>query len=91
MMFSWGISIRVETCGSEWNKSVANCDRSTYKIAMCFDDSLPFHGAVEIPYAYALKVAASCFENAIRYSFEVLSRRFDAAHYFSVNASLTCS
>ena len=23
-----------------------------------------------IPFAYALKVAASCFENAIRYSFE---------------------
>jgi hypothetical protein len=36
-----------------------------------------------IPYAYALKVAASCFENAMRYSFELLSRRFNAAHLFN--------
>jgi hypothetical protein len=50
---------------------------------MCFDDSLPFHGMWRIPYAYALKVAASCFENAIRYSFELLSRRFSVAHLFN--------
>ena len=31
----------VEVSGS---KSVANCGQSTYKISMCFDDSLPFHG-----------------------------------------------
>jgi hypothetical protein len=41
---------------------------------------LPFHGNVENPIRYALKVANSCFENAIRYS---LSRRFDAAHLFN--------
>ena len=29
-----------------------------------------FTGMRRIPYAYVLKVAASCFENAIRYSFE---------------------
>jgi len=42
-----------------------------------------FTGMWRIPYAYALKVAASCFENAIRYSFELLSRRFNAAHLFN--------
>jgi hypothetical protein len=67
----------VEVSGS---KSVANCGQTTYRISMCFDDSLPFHGDVENPIRYALKVANSCFENAIRYS---LSRRFDAAHLFN--------
>ena len=31
-----------------------------------------------IPFAYALKVGASCFENCI-----LLSRRFNAAHLFN--------
>ena len=35
------------------------------------------------PDAYALKVAASCFENGIRYSFELLSRRFNATPLFN--------
>jgi hypothetical protein len=34
---------------------------------------------VKNPICYAVNVADSCFENAIRYS---LSRRFDAAHLF---------
>jgi hypothetical protein len=66
----WGISIRVETSGSERKQSVANCGRSKYKVSMCFDDSFHFHEDVRIPFAYALKVAASCFDNAILYSFE---------------------
>jgi hypothetical protein len=36
----------VEVSGS---KSVANCGRSTYRVSMCFDDSLPFHGDVKNP------------------------------------------
>jgi hypothetical protein len=31
------------------SKSVVFCGRSTYKVSMCFEDSLPFHGDVEIP------------------------------------------
>ncbi len=42
-----------------------------------------FTGMWRIPYAYAPKVAASCFENAIRYSFELLSRRLNADHLFN--------
>jgi hypothetical protein len=34
----------VEVSGS---KSVANCGRSKYKVSMCFDRSLPFHGDVK--------------------------------------------
>jgi hypothetical protein len=46
---------------------------------MCFDGSLPFHGDVENPIRLCAQVA-SCFENAIRYSFELLSRRFNSDH-----------
>jgi hypothetical protein len=67
----------VEVSGS---KSVANCGRSKYKVSMCFDDSFHFHEDVRIPFAYALKVAASCFDNAILYSFE---QAFNAAHLFN--------
>jgi hypothetical protein len=42
-----------------------------------------FTGMWRTPYAYAPKVAASCFENAIWYSFELLSRRFNADHLFN--------
>jgi hypothetical protein len=34
MVFSWGISIRVETWEVSGSKSVANCGRSTYKFSM---------------------------------------------------------
>jgi hypothetical protein len=50
---------------------------------MCFDDSLLFTGMWRIRYAYVPKVAASCFENVIRYCFELLSRRFNADHLFN--------
>jgi poly(A) polymerase Pap1 len=37
---SWGISIRVEICGKEWNQ---NCSRrSIYEFFVCFDHWLPF-------------------------------------------------
>ncbi len=42
-----------------------------------------FTGMWRIPYAYAPKVAASCFENVIRCSFELLSRCSNADHLFN--------
>ena len=67
----------MEVSGS---KSVANCGRSKYKVSMSFDDTFHFHEDGENPIRLCAQGAASCFENAIRYS---LSRRFDAAHLFN--------
>jgi hypothetical protein len=47
MVFPYGISIRVETCGSGRKQSVVFCGLSTYKFSMCFDHCLPFHGDVK--------------------------------------------
>jgi hypothetical protein len=49
ILFPWGISIRVETCGSGRKQSVVFCGGPTYKFSMCCDRSLPFHGDIENP------------------------------------------
>jgi hypothetical protein len=46
-VFPRGISIRVETCGTERSKSVVFCGGSTYKSFMCVDRRLHFRGDVK--------------------------------------------
>jgi hypothetical protein len=47
--FPWGISIRVETCGSGRKQKCGLLCGSTYKISMYFEDFFAFPGDVKNP------------------------------------------
>ena len=80
----WGISIRVE---NRWKLAEAKVWSFVAILRTKFLCVGMFvclcTGIWRRPDAYALKVAASCFENGIRYSFELLSRRFNATPLFN--------
>ena len=57
----WGISIRVETCGSERKQKCGKLWSTYVQSFLCFDDSLHFHEDAENPIRSSLRQASADF------------------------------